>query len=328
MSADYAKVQGPAVAPALSLNGAGELRAAVFGNKQWYPVVAKATRTMKTFALITGFLVVACGASPTASAAAAQPNRISVSYVAPKNPAHQPIYQRLKEVRFLERLREFLSPVRLPRTLRIKTEGCDGDANAWYDDDVMVICYEYIDEIWKIVPAETTPAGVTPIDALAGPVFDTCLHEFGHAIFDMLKLPVFGREEDAADQVAAYLTLQLGKDEARRQIGGTAYAYMTEAKAATEPPKLQHFANEHGTPAQRFYNLLCIAYGADAKLFGDLVEKGYLPKERAEGCADEYQQVAFAFTKLVGPHIDRALAKKVLHQSWLPAATTRVPRRH
>src|SRR5688572_32230290 len=50
-------------------------------------------------------------------------------------------------------------------------------------------------------------------------------------------------------------------------------------------------AGEHGTPAQRFYNLVCIAYGADAQLFADLVQKGYLPKERAEGCAEEYQQV-------------------------------------
>lgn len=289
---------------------------------------AKAKRTMKTFASITACLFVGFGAPETLHAAPGQPNRISVSYVAPRDPAHQPIYRRLKEVRFLERLRALLSPVRLPRTLRVRTEGCDGDANAWYDEDVMVICYEYIDGIWKIVPAQTTPAGIAPIDALVGPVLDTCLHEFAHAIFDMLKLPVFGREEDAADQVAAYLTLQLGKDEARRQIGGTAYAYMTEAKAATEPPQLQHFANEHGTPAQRFYNLLCIAYGADAKLFGDLVEKGYLPKERAEGCADEYRQVAFAFKKLVGAHIDRGLAKKMLRQSWLPAPTTPVPRRH
>lgn len=283
---------------------------------------------MKTLALITACLFAASGAMETVDAGPARTNRISVSYLAPKNSAHQPIYQRLKEARFLERLQEFLSPVRLPRTLRIRTEGCDGDANASYEDDAIVICYEYIDEIWKTVPTETTPAGVRPIDALVGPVFDTCLHEFGHAIFDMLKLPVFGREEDAADQVAAYLTLQLGKDEARRQIGGTAYAYMTEAKAAKEPPALQQFANEHGTPAQRFYNLLCIAYGADAKLFGDLVAKGYLPKERAENCADEYKQVAFAFKKLVGPHIDRGLAKKVLHQSWLPAPTTRVPHRH
>ncbi len=279
---------------------------------------------MKTMALITACLFVASGAGECANADGARPNRISVSYVAPKNAAHQPIYQRLKEARFLERLQEFLSPVRLPRTLRVKTEGCDGEANAWYEDDAITICYEYIDEIWKTVPTETTPAGVTPIDALVGPVFDTSLHEFAHAIFDMLKLPVFGREEDAADQVAAYITLHLGKDEARRQIGGTAYTYMTEAKAAKEPPALQQFANEHGTPAQRFYNLLCIAYGADAKLFGDLVAKGYLPKERAENCADEYKQVAFAFEKLITPHIDRRLAKKVLQKSWLPAPTTRV----
>jgi len=283
---------------------------------------------MKTLRLIAACLFVASGTAEAVHAAPARPGRIRVSYVAPKNPAHQPIYQRLKEARFLERLQEFLSPVRLPRTLRVQTEGCDGDANAWYDGDAITICYEYIDEIWKTVPTETTPAGVTPIDALVAPVFDTCLHEFGHAIFDILKVQVFGREEDAADQVAAYLTLHLGKDEARRQIGGTAYAYMTEAKVAKEPPALEKFANEHGTPAQRFYNLLCIAYGADEKLFGDLVAKGYLPKERAEGCADEYKQVAFAFNKLLGPHIDRALAKKVLQKSWLPARTTRVPRHH
>jgi len=283
---------------------------------------------MKTSALIAACLLAAAGAVEAVHAAPARPGRISVSYVAPKNAAHQPIYQRLKDARFLERLQEFLRPVRLPRTLHIKTEGCDGEANAWYDGDAITICYEYIDEVWKTVPAETTAAGVTPIDALVGPVFDTCLHEFGHAIFDILKVPVFGREEDAADQLAAYLTLQLGKDQARRQIGGTAYAYMTEAKAAKEPPALEKFANEHGTPAQRFYNLLCIAYGADPKLFGDLVEKGYLPKERAEYCGDEYKQVKFAFDKLLGPHIDRALAKNVMRKSWLPAATTRVPRHH
>jgi hypothetical protein len=280
---------------------------------------------MKTLGFLAACFLVVCDA---AYATEARPNRISVSYVAPKNDAHQPIYLRLKEARFLERLQEFLSPVRLPRTLRVRTEGCDGEANAWYESDAIVICYEYIDEIWKIVPAETTAAGVTPIDALIGPVFDTCLHEFGHAIFEMLKVPVFGREEDAADQLAAYLTLQLGKDEARRQIGGTAYAYMTEAKATKEPLLLEKFADEHGTPAQRFYNLLCIAYGADPKLFGDLVARGYLPKERAEGCADEYTQVAFAFNKLLGPHISRPRTKRWLQKNWLPVPTTPVPRRH
>ena len=102
---------------------------------------------------------------------------------------------------------------------------------------------------------------------------------------------------------------------------------MTEVKSATAPPKLQDFANEHGTPAQRFYNLLCIAYGADPKLFGDLVEKGYLPKDRSEGCEGEYQQVAFAFQKLIAPHIDPGLAKKVVQKSWLPDPKRSVARR-
>ena len=253
----------------------------------------------------------------TAQAAAGRANRVSVNYVPPKNAAHQPIYEQLKEVSFLEKLQQFLAPFRLPRALLVKVEGCDGDANAFYENDVITVCYEYIEELRKTMPAETTAAGVAPIDALVGPLFDTSLHEFAHALFEMLRLPVLGREEDAADQVSAYLMLQLGKVEARRLIGGVAYAYKTEAEAATKPPTMTHFADVHGTPAQRFYNVLCIAYGADKQLFGDLVEKGYLPKERAEDCKDEYQQVAYAYEKLIGPHVDRARAKKVFDKRWL-----------
>ena len=65
--------------------------------------------------------------------------------------------------------------------------------------------------------------------------------------------------------MSAYIMLHLGKVEARRLIGGTAYAYKTEAEAAIAPSAVKQFGDAHGTPAQRFYNLLCIAYGADAQ---------------------------------------------------------------
>jgi putative metallopeptidase DUF4344 len=263
----------------------------------------------------------------TAQAAAARASRVSVSYVPPKNPAHQPIYEQLKQLRFLEKLQQFLTPFRLPRALLVKVEGCDGDANAFYEYNVITVCYEYIDQLWQTAPAETTPSGVTPVDALVGPLFDTCLHEFAHALFDLLRVPVLGREEDAADQVSAYIMLHLGKTEARRLIEGVAYAYRIEVEADSVPPTMTRFADVHGTPAQRFYNVLCIAYGADAQLFGDMVQKGYLPKERAEDCKGEYQQVADAYEKLIGPHVDRSRAKKVFDKSWLPDATTRVPGR-
>jgi hypothetical protein len=278
-------------------------------------------------ALVITWIVLVPEIAATQEAAPAQAGRVSVIYVPPKNPVHQPIYEQLKQTRFLEKVQEFLSPVRLPRPLLMKVEGCDGDANASYENDTIVICYEYIDELWKTVPEETTEDGVTQIDALVGPLFDTILHEFAHAMFDMLRIPVLGREEDAADQLSAFIMLHLGKAEARRLIAGAAYAYKTEAEAAKTPFAIKQFADVHGTPAQRFYNLLCIAYGADPQLFGDFVEKGYLPKERAEGCKDEFQQVAYAYQQLIGPHIDPVLARRVLDRSWLPDPKWQVPRR-
>ena len=268
---------------------------------------------------IAGLLLVT--ATAMTAFAASKTHRVSINYVPPKNPAHEPIYEDLKERRVLERLQEFLSPFRLPRTLQFSLVGCDGEDDAFYGDDAITICYEYVDKLWKNMPAKTTPGGFAPIDTVVGPFLDTSLHEFAHALFDMLNLPVFGRIEDAADQVAAYIYLQLGKTQARRLITGTAYAYFTDAKSADAPltPKefAEDFAEVHGMPAQRAYNVLCIAYGADTKLFGDFVTKGYLPKERADVCEEEYEQVQDAFEELIAPHIDRALEKKILNRTWL-----------
>jgi hypothetical protein len=242
-------------------------------------------------------------------------DRIQIAYIPPKNPDHEPIFRLMKERRVLEKFKEFLSPLRLPRALRLKFEGCDGESNAWYEDDVITVCYEYIDDIFRNAPRETTPAGVTRADAILGPTLEVFLHEIGHAVFDYLEVPVLGREEDAADQFATYLLLQFAKGDARRLIVGVAYSYNLDASKPST--KQNPFADEHGLPAQRFYNSLCMAYGADEKLFADLIEKGYLPKDRADGCADEYDQVARAMKKLVGPYIDQARANRVRTKRWL-----------
>ena len=47
------------------------------------------------------------------------------------------------------------------------------------------------------------------------------------------------------------------------------------------------------------------------------MEKGYLPKERAEGCESEYEQIARAMTKLIRPYIDQTRAKRVRAKQWL-----------
>jgi hypothetical protein len=269
--------------------------------------------------MLTAGVCLAIGISGPASAAPYKSNQIRVEYVEPKNPAHQPIYDSLKQARALERIQKLLSPLRLPRPLVLKVSGC-GESNAWYDGHFVTVCYEYLADLLKDAPDATLPSGITRQDAILGPLIDVFLHESGHAVFDQLNVPVLGREEDAADLFSAYIVLQLGREDARRLILGSAYQYKADVLNPQVP--LTKYADEHGIPAQRFFNVLCIAYGADQKLFADVVEKGYLPKKRAEGCDLEYEQAAFGFKKLIGPYIDRKVAKKVL-DTWMRDASAR-----
>ena len=88
----------------------------------------------------------------------------------------------------------------------------------------------------------------------------SCCTRAGHAVNDLLNLPVLGREEDSADQIAGFIMLQFGKDVARIAIKGTAYSWLTFARE--DRPV---YWDTHSTPAQRFYNFLCIGYGGDPR---------------------------------------------------------------
>ena len=282
---------------------------------------------LSTFASIALAAFAAClFFTGAAEAKQNKPDRVVIRYVPPTDEKLRPVYEYIKQARALEQMQPLLRPLKLPRTLVIEAAGCAGDSNAWYEDDKVTICYEFIDDFWKDSSSTTTASGIAPIDTFIGPFVDVVLHEVGHAVFDMLKIPVFGREEDAADQFSAYIMLRFPKDQARRLIMGNAYQYKSDVAGHKLPLSLEHFANEHGTGAQRFFNVLCLAYGSDPKLYADSVEKGYLPKERSEACEAEYKQVTFAFDTLIRPHIDRRLARK-LYAVWLPPADKPPPPR-
>jgi hypothetical protein len=246
----------------------------------------------------------------------AQPSRgerVVIEYVKPVEPAHNALHDMLREHKTLELVRDLLTPVRWPRALRLELKGCDGVANAWYSDAVVTVCYEYVEEMSKSANAAARPAAITAMDSFTGSLADVFLHEAAHALFDMLKIPVLGREEDAADHLSAYHVLQLPDEVKRRMLLGGAWTYANELKIRRprdlyrrrlEISRHVTFSDEHGTPAQRLYNLLCIAYGSDKQLFADVVEKGFLPQERAEFCEDEYRQVDFAYKTLVAPHVE------------------------
>lgn len=246
--------------------------------------------------------------------------QIEIVYVEPRDANFRPIYDQLRKRQVLEQLKQFLAPLRLPdnEKLVIKitdVDLCQGLPNAWFssNDRTVAICYQYINWYRNLAPRDATPEGLRAQDAIVGTFLEVLFHELGHAVFFLYKVPIFGREEDAADQIAGFLLTQFGPKLARRMLLGAAHFNDKSGKI----PEQTLFADNHSTDWQRFYNTLCIAYGGHPETFKDLVEKGLLPATRAKGCAREYKQIAHAFRKHIAPHIDQALLKEVQSREWV-----------
>ena len=252
---------------------------------------------MSTTAILVAVLLGAGQAAP------AKKPSFRVEYEAPTKPEHAEIAAKMKERKILEGAAEVLSSVRLPSQVTFKSATC-GESNAWYDADtnVLTFCYELVADFMKQANRSGT-FQLTPEQAVVGPFFFIVLHESAHAIFHLLAIPVLGREEDAADQVAAYATLQFSPEVAERMLRSAAFMYDQDSKA--RKPGEDDFADVHGLDRQRFYNVLCLAWGADPKRFAFAKELGKLPDDRAEGCSDEYKQVRYAVRALIRKHVDQ-----------------------
>jgi Putative metallopeptidase len=258
---------------------------------------------------------------------------IAVEYV-PSN-KFKALYTRLSKRRVLEQIKQFLSPLKLgplrvpdgkleDDPLLIKLRECtsqdtSGVENAWYSsgETSITYCYQYILQHERYAPKVTTPEGLTRDDAIDGTFIGILFHELGHAVVDLFEIPVYGREEDAADQISAYVMLQFGPNVARRTILANAYSWQ---EAARRDGSSYYLYDTHGTNLQRFYNYLCLGYGGYPDAFKDLIDKPlkganpdqkFLPARRAANCKNEYEQVRTAFGATLRPHIDLALADRI-----------------
>jgi putative metallopeptidase DUF4344 len=242
--------------------------------------------------------------------------QIDIAYVEPKTEAYRPIYERLKKREVLEELRAFLAPLRLPKTLQVRTAECGATTSPYQPGGPVTVCYEYIAMIERAAPATWVPVGRVAFVrqyAIAGAFVHVTLREVAKATFDMLEIPVLGLEDHAADRVAGYIMLQFGKDVAYKTLMGTAWLL-----AQTSYSGMGEFSTAQGRDldAQRFYNLLCVAYGGDKNTFAFL--KNEL-KDRAQSCEYEYAQLQHSFNKTYMPHVDRDLMVKVRAIQWLKA---------
>src|SRR5579859_1640382 len=145
----------------------------------------------------------ATGQSATASGSSAPGpgSRVAIQYEA--SAKFPEVAATLKQHKVLEELQQFLSPLRLPKELKIVARDCGAQTVPYESGGPVTICYDAINQIGneaeKIYPQDEFSRNLV----ITGATIEVVLHETAHAVFDLLQVPVWGREEDAADRLAA-----------------------------------------------------------------------------------------------------------------------------
>lgn len=194
---------------------------------------------------------------------------------------------------------------RLPFDVPVVASQC-GEANDYWDgnDKKLIMCYEDVDESIRVF---TEARDRDPEDTARRIGIASFFHELGHMAIDIYDLPVTGREEDVADQLSAYELLapddkgkvdpdyvQAARDTARE------YTVLSDEGGELEK---EAFADVHTLDQARAYNFECWIYGSDPEANADIVKKGLLPADRADGCEGEWDQLSRGWSTLLEPHL-------------------------
>ena len=145
---------------------------------------------------------------------------------------------------------------------------------------------------WAETPEKPAPRQERQ-DFIAANVLWIFYHEMAHALIDKMDLPVLGKEEDAADQLAVLLSDKLWDEDHADTINAYASSAFWQAAQTAEEP--MPWWDEHSTDEQRHFTIACLYFGGDPDKRRHVLEGVGLPQDRAELCIAERQQVEHAW---------------------------------
>ena len=183
----------------------------------------------------------------------------------------------------------------------------------------ILIPYTFLDEVeqrFKAVNyADDNQSNANPENleqAVMDVVIHTLFHELDHALIATYALPIVGKEENAADNLAAVLSIEYFENGAEIAISAADLFYL-EGDEITEFEEAD-FWDEHSLDLQRYYATLCHVYGSDDTQYAYLLEETGFSDERAELCIGDYERMTNNWLTLLdvymSPEVDATTPAK------------------
>src|SRR5258706_6596873 len=126
------------------------------------------------------------------------------------------------------------------------------------------------------------------VQFVVGNMLFVLLHELAHAAIADLELPVLGREEEAADEVAIVRMLWVGSAFTRSVLADATKGLVFSGRRDRKEGGPLAFYDEHSLDQQRAYQIVCLMVGHDPNAMADLANEMKLPDERRERCEKDF----------------------------------------
>jgi Putative metallopeptidase len=214
----------------------------------------------------------------------------------------------VREKKILENAAEQLNQsLTLPYDMPIRSKEC-GVTNSFYDpgDRSLNMCFELMDFFYNLYKQQGKTEDESKQFMYDSITYVFC-HELGHALADAYQLPVTGKEEDAVDQLASYISSEeMGPEGEKAAVAAAVGFYLSSQGRQGQALDNTVFADEHSMSEQRYYNILCWLYGHNPEKYKGIVDNGTLPEARAVRCPKEYEKLSMAWKTQLKPFRKRS----------------------
>lgn len=240
---------------------------------------------------------------------------IKIVYEEPDDSAFISWYNSFREEKFLEGMRKVINDVFIiKKPLTLSTRTC-GAINAFYSSEKkeLTLCYEILHFLYNFYESRyNDPDSLGHKIGMA--LTFIYFHEVGHALIDILDIPITGKEEDAADYFSFYFlasnevpegveaTMEGANffmDNYNKMIEDTAYQRLK--KEGKEPPL--PFWDEHSLDMQRFYTIAALIYGSNPDKYDYFINAGYLGDRRPGIAISEFKKIKKSWDRVLKPYI-------------------------
>jgi hypothetical protein len=117
----------------------------------------------------------------------------------------------------------------------------------------------------------------------------TLYHEVAHLLIDKLALPVLGKEEDAADNIATWLLLEKKTPEANQALEDAVLGWVLTGRSYGDIFAGDDYVSGYSPDQHRAMQIACLIVGADGATFRPLARAYNIPAERQQSCLYDFE---------------------------------------